>query len=153
MGGDVLRPEGPCILFFVHQLDAADPDIVVIEIKVFRVIDRVSYLDSLADIGDWDLIDGALEADGGIVIDDPFVTDEKDLVQFCFGESSNGRFFQGDMVSIDGFFVDAGMELMVVIVLEPQIEGLIDLIERDAVLYPGEKPIPGRSEKSFDFST
>ena len=82
VGGDVLRPECAGILLFVHQLDTADPDIVVIEIKVIRIIDGMSYFDSLADICGWHLIDCALEADGGIVVDDSFVAHEKDLVQF-----------------------------------------------------------------------
>jgi hypothetical protein len=42
--------------------------------------------DFLADISCRDLIEGALETDGGIVIDDPFMADQEDLVQFGFGQ-------------------------------------------------------------------
>jgi len=45
----------------------------------------VTEFDFLSDISGRDLIERALEADGRIVIDDAFVTDEKDLVEFGFG--------------------------------------------------------------------
>jgi hypothetical protein len=80
MGRDLLRPEGAGILLFIEQPDLAHPNTVVIEIEFLRVIDRVADLDTLTDIGSGDLVERTFEADGGIVIDDPFMADEKDFV-------------------------------------------------------------------------
>jgi hypothetical protein len=76
----LLGPKGASILLFIEPLDSAHPKAVVIEIKLLGVIDGVADLDPLADIGGGDLVEGTFEADGGIVIDDPFMTDKKDLV-------------------------------------------------------------------------
>jgi hypothetical protein len=80
MGQDLLGPEGTGILLFIEQPDLTYPNPVVIEIEFPRVIDGVADLDPLTDIGSRDLVERAFEADGGIVIDDPFVADEKDFV-------------------------------------------------------------------------
>jgi hypothetical protein len=50
----------------------------------------VSDFDALADKGWGYLIDGAFEADGGIVVDDAFVAQEEDLIEFSFGQSGDG---------------------------------------------------------------
>jgi len=57
-----LGPEGAGIFLFVEQLDPADSNAVVIEVKLFGLIDRMADLDPLADIGGGDLIESALEA-------------------------------------------------------------------------------------------
>jgi hypothetical protein len=80
MGRDLLRPEGAGILLFIEQPDLAHPNAVVIEVELFRVIDGMTDLDTLTDIGGGDLVERTFEADGGIVIDDPFMTDKKDFV-------------------------------------------------------------------------
>ena len=69
----MLGAEGAGVLFFIEQLDAAHPNAVVIEIELLGIVDRVTEFDLLADIRGRDLVEGALEADGGIVIDDPVV--------------------------------------------------------------------------------
>ena len=80
MGRDLLRSEGAGVLLFIEQPDFTHPNTVVIEIELLRVIDRVADLDALTDIGGGDLVKRTFEADGRIVIDDPFVADEKDFV-------------------------------------------------------------------------
>ena len=44
------------------------------------------------------------------------------------------------------------MKLMMVVILEPEPEGLIEFVKGDAFLNPGEKTIPDRPEKSFHLS-
>jgi hypothetical protein len=80
MGRDLLRPEGAGILLFIEQPDLAHPNAVVIEVELFRVIDGMTDLDTLTDIGGGDLVERTFEADGGIVIDDPFMADKKDFI-------------------------------------------------------------------------
>jgi hypothetical protein len=82
---DLLGPEGAGVFPFIEQFDPADADPVVIEVEFLGLIHRVAELDSLADVGGGDFIDRALETDGGVIIDDPFVADEKDLIQFGLG--------------------------------------------------------------------
>ena len=120
MGRDLLGPEGAGIFLFVEQLDPAHPNAVVIEVELFGVIDGVADLDALTDIGGGDLIESALEADGGIVIDDPFVADEEDLIELGPGEPSDQHPAHGGVIAVDGSFLDAGVEFMVVVVLEPE---------------------------------
>ena len=43
------------------------------------------------------------------------------------------------------------MQLVVVVVLEPQPEGLVEFFEADTLLDPGEKAITDSSEKAFNF--
>jgi hypothetical protein len=80
MGRDLLRPEGAGILLFIEQPDLAYPKTVVIEVDLLGGIDRVTDLDTLTDIGGGDFVERTFEADGGIMIDDPFVADEKDFI-------------------------------------------------------------------------
>ena len=129
IGGDFLGPEGAGVFLFVQELDPAHPDAIVVEVEFLGVIDGVTELDLLADIGRGDFIERAFEADGGIVIDDAFVTDEEDLIEFGFGESSDIDPGEGGIVAVDGSLPDAAVELVVVIVLEPEPEGLIELLE------------------------
>jgi molybdopterin biosynthesis enzyme MoaB len=119
LGGDLLRPEGTGVFFFIHQFDSSHPHITVIEVKVLGVVDGVSDLDSVSDIGRGDLIKATFEADGGIVIDYSFIADEEDLIQLRLGESSDGHSVDRGIVAIHRSFSDAGMQLVVVVVLEP----------------------------------
>ena len=80
MGRDLLRPEGAGIFLFIEPPDLTHPNTVVIEIELLRVIDRVADLDSLTDIGGGDFVERTFEADGGVVINDPFMADEKDFI-------------------------------------------------------------------------
>ena len=79
MGRDLLGPEGAGIFLFVEKLDPADPNAIIIEVELFGLIDRMADFDPLADIGGGDFVERTFEADGGIVIDDPFMADEKDF--------------------------------------------------------------------------
>jgi hypothetical protein len=51
LGVDLLGPEGTGVFLFIHQFDSAHPHITVIEVKVLGVVDGVSDLDSVSDIG------------------------------------------------------------------------------------------------------
>ncbi len=55
------------------------------------VVDWVSDLDSVSDIGRGYLIKATFEADGGIVIDYSFMADEEDLIQFVPGDRVPSR--------------------------------------------------------------
>lgn len=80
MSRDLLGSEGAGIFLFIEQLDFAYPNAVVIQVELFGDIDGVTDLDALTDIGGGDLVERTFETDGGIVIDDPFVADEKDFI-------------------------------------------------------------------------
>jgi hypothetical protein len=80
MGRDLLRSEGTGILLFIEQLDPAYPHTVVIEVELFGGINGVTDLNPLTDIGGGDLVERTFKANGGIMIDDPFVADEKDFI-------------------------------------------------------------------------
>jgi hypothetical protein len=80
MGQDLLGSEGAGILLFIEQPDFTHPDTVVIEIEFLGGIDGVADLDPLTDIGGGDLVERTFKANRGIVIDDPFVADEKDFI-------------------------------------------------------------------------
>ncbi len=80
MGRDLLGSKGAGILLFIEQLDPAHPKAVVIEVEILGGIDGVADFDPLTDIGGGDLVERTFEADGGIVINDPFVADEKDFI-------------------------------------------------------------------------
>jgi hypothetical protein len=80
MGRDLLRSERAGILLFIKQPNLAYPKTVVIEVELLGGIDGVADLDTLTDIGGGDLVERTFGADGGIVIDNPFVADEKDFV-------------------------------------------------------------------------
>jgi hypothetical protein len=133
-GGDTLRAEGAGVFSFIQELDPAHPDVIVIEVELLGIVDRVTELDSLADVGLGDFVEGAFEADGGIVIDHALVADEEDLVEFGLGESTDLHPGDGGIVAVDGFIVDATMKLMVVVVLEPEPEGLVDLLKAEGLL-------------------
>jgi hypothetical protein len=80
VSGDLLGPEGAGIFLFVQQLDSAYANAIIVEVELFGDIDGVTDLDPLTDIGGGDLVERTFEADGGVVIDDPFVADEKDFI-------------------------------------------------------------------------
>ena len=150
---DLLGPEGTGVFLFIHQFDSSHPHITVIEVKVLGVVDGVSDLDSMSDIGRGYLIEATFEADGGIVIDHAFIADEEYLIQLRLGESSDGHSVDGGTVAIHRPLPDAGMQLMVVVLLEPQPEGLVEFFEADTLLDPGEETISDSSEKAFNFPT
>jgi hypothetical protein len=83
VGWDRVGSKGTCVFLFIHQINSSYPHTVVIEIELVGIIDGVSNLDTLSNIGKGHLIDRAFEADGGIVIDYAFMADEEDLIQFC----------------------------------------------------------------------
>jgi len=136
VGGDCIGSEGAGVFLFIHHLDFSYPHAIIIEVEFLGVIDGVTDLDPVPDIGRRDLIDRTFEADGGIVIDHTFMADEEDLIQLCPGKSSYGYFFDGGIVSIDRSFSDAGVDLVVVVFLEPQPEGLVEFLKGDTFLYP-----------------
>jgi uncharacterized protein YkuJ len=118
--GCLLGPEGAGIFLFVEQLDPAHANAVVIEVDLFGVIDRVSDLDALADIGGGDFVERTFEAEGGIVIDDPFVAEEEDFIELGPGEPADEDPTHGGIVTVDGPLVDTAMDFVVVILPEPQ---------------------------------
>jgi hypothetical protein len=134
LGRDLLRPERAGILPFVQQFDSTDSDPVVIEVEFLGFIDGVADFDALADVGGGDFVEGALEADGRIVIDDPFVAEEEDLIQLGFGEPMDGYSAGGGVVAVDGPLADAGVDFMVIIILEPQREGLVEFLQGEGFL-------------------
>ena len=134
MGRDLLGPESAGIFLFVEQLDPADPNAVVIAVEFFGLIDGMADLDPLADIGGGDFIESALEANGGVVIDDPFVADEEDLIKLGPGQPSDEHPAHGSVIAIEGSFLDAGVQFMVIIILEPEGEGFIEFIEGQTLL-------------------
>jgi hypothetical protein len=152
MGGGLLGSEGAGIFLFIEQLDSAHPKAIVIEVEFFGGIDRVADLDPLTDIGSGDLVERAFEADGGIVIDDPFVADEEDLIELGPGEPSDEHPAHGSVIAIDGSFLDAGMEFMVIIILEPESKGFIEFIESHSLLESREKSFSHGSKKPFHLS-
>ena len=57
MGGDLLRPEGSGVLLLVEEPDAAHADVVVVEVEIVGIVDRVAELDTLPDVGGRDLVE------------------------------------------------------------------------------------------------
>jgi hypothetical protein len=152
MGRDLPGSEDAGIFLFIEQPDFAYSNAVIIEIELFGGIDGMSDLDPLTDVGGGDFVEGAFEADGGVVIDDPFVAQEKDFIQFLSGEPSDQDVAHGGLITVDGSFLDAGVEFMVIIVLEPEGEGLVEFIESHCLLQTREEPFPGRPEEAFHLS-
>ncbi len=113
----------------------------------------MTEFDFLTDISRRDFIEGTLETDGGIVIDDAFMADQEDLVEFGFGQSSQIDTGKGGIIAVDGPVVDAGMAFMVVVLLDPEPKRLVEIVERQAVLYTGQETLPDGSEETFYFST
>jgi hypothetical protein len=142
VGRDLLGPEGAGIFPFVQQLDFAHPNAVVVEVEIVRVIDGVADLDALTDISGGDFVEGAFEADGGVVIDHSFVAEEENLIPLGPGEPTDGYSASGGMVAVDGSLPDAGVDFMVIILLEPQSEGLVELLEGEAFLKARQESFP-----------
>ena len=90
IGGDGLGPKGAGIFFFIDQFDSAHPDAVIIEVEIFGIVDGMSDLDFVSYIGRRYLVESAFEADGGIIIDQSFMSDEEDLIEFGPGKSADG---------------------------------------------------------------
>jgi len=152
MSGDWLGPEGAGILLFVKQLDSAYSKAVVIEVELFGVIDGVADLDALTDIGGGDLVERTFEADGGVVIDHPFVADEEDLVELGPGESADQRPAHRAVIAVDRSFPDAGVKFMVIVLLEPESKSFVDLFQGDAFLDAREEPFTDGSKQTFYLS-
>ena len=153
LGVDLLGPEGAGIFLFIEELDPADTDPVIVEVEFLGIIHRMTELDLLTDIGGRNFIESALEADGGVIIDHPLVTDEEDLIQFGLGEPADLYPSHRGLVAVHGAFPEAAMELVVVILLEPEPEGLVEFGQADAFLDTGQEAVPHGSKKSFHFST
>jgi hypothetical protein len=153
LGVDLLGPEGAGIFFFIEELDPADTDPVIVEVEILGIIHGMTKLDLLTDIGGRHFIESALEADGGVIIDHPLVTDEEDLIQFGFGQPPD--LYAGDprLVAVDRAFSDTAMKFVVVILLEPEPEGLVEFGQGDSGLNPGEETVPDRAEESFMLSS
>ena len=149
MGRDLLGPEGAGIFLFIEQLDPADPNTIVIKIEFFGLIDRMADLDPLADIGGGDFIESALEANGGVMIDDPFVADEEDFIELGPGQSSDKHPAHGRVIAINGSFLNAGVEFMVIVLLEPETKGFIEFIESHSLLESGEEAFAHGAEEAF----
>jgi len=119
----------------------------------------VADLDSLTDVGGWDFIEGAFsarggsdlvgEADGGIIIDHPFMSDEEDLIEFFSGESSDRHPAHGSLIAVDGPFLDAGVKFMVIVLLEPEREGLVEFFQGQTFPNRGEETFSYRAEESL----
>ena len=90
IGGDGLGPKGAGIFLFIDQFDSAHPDAVIIEVKILGIVNRMPDLDFVSYIGWRDLEDSPFEADGGIVIDQAFMSEEEDLIEFGPGKSADG---------------------------------------------------------------
>ena len=153
LGVDLLGPEGAGIFFFIEELDPADTDPVIVEVELLGIIHRMTELDFLADIGGRHFIESALEADSGVIIDHPLVTDEEDLIQFGLGEPADLYPRDRGLVAVHRAFSDAAMKFVVVILLEPEPEGLVEFGQADAFLDTGQEAVPHGSKKSFYFST
>jgi hypothetical protein len=113
----------------------------------------VADLDTVPDIGRRDFIKVALEADRGIVVDDPLVSDEEDFIQFAFGKPADRHPGYGSVVAVHGALADAAMELVMVVLLKPLSKGVVEFIERDSFRYPGQEAVTDRAEKSFMLSS
>jgi hypothetical protein len=109
MSGELLRPEGVGILLLIQQLDFAHTKAIVIEIELFGGIDVVADLDVSVDIGGGDFIERSLKPNRGVVIDDPFMADEKDFIQLLSGEPSDEDSAYGAVIAVDGSLPDAGV--------------------------------------------
>lgn len=153
MGWDLLGSKGAGIFLFIEKLDSTHPKAVVIEVELLGIIDGVTDFDPLTDIGGGDLVERTFEADGGIVIDDPFVPDEKDLIQLLSGEPSDQAPAYGGVISVDGSLFDPGVKFMVIIVLKPQSEGIVELLQSHPFLENGEEPFSDCSKQTFYLST
>jgi len=134
MGQDLLGSEDASIFLFIEQFDLAHPNPVVIEVEFLGGIDGVADFDPLTDVGSRDLVERPLEADGGIVIDDPFVADEEDFIEFLSGESADQDPAHGGVITIDGCLFDPGVEFIVIIVLQPDSESFIKLLQGHPLL-------------------
>jgi hypothetical protein len=130
-GGDGFGFEGAGVFPFIHEIDPSHPQAIVIEKEFLRVVDGVSDLDSLSDISRGDFINAPFKTDSGVVIDHAFMADEKDLVQFGLGKSPNGYSFNRDVIPIDGPFSDTGVQLVMILIIEPKPEGLIEFVQAD----------------------
>ena len=81
------------------------------------------------------------------------MSDEEDLVEFGLGEPSDLETAQGGIVAVDGFYPDAVVELVVVIVAKPEGEGLVELVEGDALLDAREEAVADGAEEPFMLSS
>ncbi len=152
VGRDLLGPEGAGIFLFIEQLDPADPKTVVIEVEFFGLIDRMADLDPLADIGGGNLIEPTLETNGGVMIDDPFVADEEDLIEFGPGQPSDEHPTHGSVIAVDGSLLDAGVEFVVIIILQPESKGFIEFIEGHPLLKSREESFSDGAKEPFPLS-
>ena len=139
--------EGAGIFPFIQQFDPTDPDAVIVEVEFFGGIDGVADFDALADISGGDFVEGALETDGGIVIDHAFVAEEEDFIEFGPGESADGHAAGGGVITVQGAFADAGVYFVVVILLEPESEGLVQVLQGEAFLEAGQESFPEGAKK------
>jgi hypothetical protein len=151
-GRDLLGPKAAGILFFVKQSDLPYSNTVVIEVECFGVIDRVADLDPLPDIGAGNLIERTFEADGGIVIDHPFVANEKDFIELLSGEPADQHPAHRALIAVDRSFLDASMEFMVIILIQPEREGFIELLQSQTLLESREEAFSHRPKEAFHLS-
>ena len=77
------------------------------------------------------------------------MADEEDLIDFGPGQAAKLYPCKGGIVAVDGFIADAGVELMVVVVLEPEPESLVEFLQSDSLLNSGEETIPDGPEETF----
>lgn len=61
-----------------------------------------------------------LKLRGCIVIDDPFMADQKDFIQLGSGKSADHNLWKGCIVAVDGTFTNTGVDFMMVVIPEPE---------------------------------
>jgi len=59
----------------------------------------------------------------------------------------------GGLITVDGSFLDAGVEFVMVILVEPEGEGFVELIKGQGLRENREESFPGRPEEAFHLST
>ena len=124
-----MRFESPCILPFIDKFEAANPDILIIEIKLLIRISRMPDINPLPDIRGGNFIYISFEADGGIIVDHPFMPDQKNFIQFRFCGPNDLCMVAGPMIPVDGAFIDAGMQFVVIIIIQPGGERRVEFFQ------------------------
>ena len=81
---DGLRPEDSCIFLFIDKPDSSHPDVVIVEIEFLGIVNRMTDLDAVPDVGGRHLIDAAFEAYRSVVIYYTLAAYQEDLIKLAF---------------------------------------------------------------------